>query len=138
MEYLIEKNYDVKIEGICWMQGESDSSSVEKGRDYEMHLTNFINDIRRRFNKYAAEDGIAFIDALVADNPAYWVYCDLVNDSKRAVADLSPMNALVDTNGEGLICNKEPEKKPDRAHYDSLNEIKLGHLFACELAEFFD
>lgn len=138
MEYLIEKNYHVKIEGMCWMQGESDSFSVENGRDYEIHLTNFISDIRRRFDKYAADDGIAFVDALIADNPAYWVYCDLVNDSKRAVADLSPMNALVDTNGEGLVCNKEPEDKPDRAHYDSLSEIKLGHLFALELAGFLD
>ena len=35
MEYLVSKNYAVKIEGMCWMQGESDSLSEKNATDYE-------------------------------------------------------------------------------------------------------
>ena len=138
LKYLESKNYDIEVEAMCWMQGESDSFSVENGTDYAEHLTNFIGDIRGEFRRYAADDGIAFIDAYIADNPVYWVYCDLVNASKGAVAAASPMNALIDTISHGLSCSEEPAETPDLAHYDSMSELKLGHLFAEEAAKFFD
>lgn len=138
MEYLIEKNYDVKIEGMCWMQGESDSFSVENATDYEDNLSCLIKDLRKRFDKYASDDGIGFADALIADNPMFWVYCDDVNESKKNVAKVSSMHALIDTNREGLTCSEEPKDNPDMAHYDSLSQIKLGHLFAKEMIGFFD
>ena len=120
------------------MQGESDSFSVENGTEYKTHLSNFIKDARAELSAYAGEDGIAFIDAYIADNPIFWVYCDLVNRSKDEVAAMSPMNVLVDTISAGLDCTKEPEDTPDIPHYDSLSEIKLGHLFAEAVAGFFD
>lgn len=138
LKYLESKNYDIEVEAMCWMQGESDSFSVENGTDYAEHLTNFIGDIRGEFRRYAADDGIAFIDAYIADNPVYWVYCDLVNASKDTVAAASPMNALIDTVSHGLSCSAEPAEAPDLAHYDSMSELKLGHLFAEEAAKFFD
>ena len=133
MDYLVQKNYDVKIAGMCWMQGESDSLSVKTATDYERNLLNLIKDLRKRFDCYAAEGGIVFVDAMIADNPTFWVYCDQVNASKMAVAEASPINLLIDTNAEGLVCSEEPEGQPDMAHYDSQSEIKLGHLFAEEL-----
>ena len=136
MEYLTSKNYDVKIEGMCWMQGESDSFSTKKATNYELHLQNFIKDIRNTLSRYAADDGIAFIDACIAQNPVFWVYCDLVNASKQKVAETSPLNVLIDTNAHGLTCAEEPSDQPDLAHYDSLSELKLGHLFAEEVARF--
>ena len=136
MEYLVSKNYDVEIEGMCWMQGESDSFSTEHATMYKDNLSNFIKDIRKEFTKYSAEDGLAFIDAYIADNPAYWVYCDLVNNSKKAVAEMSSMNVVIDTISEGLSCSAEPTDTPDLAHYDSLSEIKHGHLFAEEIVKF--
>ena len=99
---------------------------------------NFIEDIRKNFKKYASDDGIAFIDASIADNPVYWVYCELVNKSKRMVSEVSSMNVLVDTIANGLSCSEEPEETPDMAHYDSLSELKLGHLFAEEIVKFLD
>ena len=138
LDYLVSKNYDITIEGMCWMQGESDSFSVENGTDYELHLTNFISDVRKEFSRYADDDGIAFVDAYIADNPVFWVYCDLVNESKRKVAESSPMNALVDTIAHGLTCSEEPEYAPDLAHYDSMSELKLGKLFIDELSQFME
>ncbi|MBR4745615.1 MAG: hypothetical protein IK070_02780 [Clostridia bacterium] len=136
MKYLKSKGYNAKIEGLCWMQGESDSFSMENATGYKTNLSNFIGDVRNDFSKYAASDGIAFVDAKIADNPAYWVYCEQVNQSKQDVADMSDMNVLIDTNAEGLDCSQEPEGAPDRAHYDSLSQIKLGKLFAQHVAQF--
>ena len=128
MDYLISKNYDARIEAMCWMQGESDSFSTDAALGYGEHLTNLITDIRKKFRKHAAEDGIAFVDAYIADNPVYWVYCDMVNECKTEVAASSPLNTVIDTST--LITTEEPADKPDIPHYDSLSEIKLGHLFA--------
>ncbi|MBO5789675.1 MAG: hypothetical protein J6R40_00805 [Clostridia bacterium] len=136
MKYLASKNYDVKIEGLCFMQGESDSFLEESYSTYGTNLTNFISDIRRRLSRYAAEDGIAFVDALIADLPAYWVFGDIVNEKKKEVAESSPLNVLIDTNAAGLTTENEPKENPDRAHYDSMSEIKLGHLFAEYLSPF--
>ncbi|MBE7078182.1 MAG: sialate O-acetylesterase [Clostridiales bacterium] len=138
IQYLKSKNYEVKIESMCWMQGESDALSVESSERYGEHLNNLITDIRENFSEYASEDGIAFVDAYIAPNPMYWVYYEGVNRGKDEVAALSAMNVLVDTISAGLDCSKEPEGAPDIAHYDSLSEIKLGHLFAEETAAFLD
>ena len=138
IKYLISKDYNVKIEGMCWMQGESDAFMIESSSSYGKNLENFIRDIRKEFSPYAADDGIAFIDAYIAANPMYWVYYEGVNLGKSDVVELSHMNALIDTVSEGLICSQEPEGQPDLAHYDSLSEIKLGHLFAEELSKFLD
>ena len=136
MEYLISKNYDAKIEGMCWMQGESDSISVKVAKRYGENLSYFIEDVRNEFSKYAAEDGIAFIDAYIADTPGIWPYYETVNCGKDEVAAKSPMNTVIDTIAAGLECTEEPEGAPDLAHYDSMSEIKLGHLFAEALSEF--
>lgn len=136
MEYIKSKGYNPKIEGMCWMQGESDSFSTDHATGYENHLNNFIKDIRKDFEEYSAQGGIAFVDAYIANNPTYWVYCDMVNNSKKAVADSSELNVVIDTNAYGLVCNQEPEGQPDMAHYDSLSQRKLGNLFAEQIANF--
>ena len=138
VQYLKSKNYDVEIVGMCWMQGESDSFSVQHATAYENRLRNFIKDVRKEFARYAADDGIAFVDAAIAQNPVFWVYCDLVNQSKMTVAEESTLNVLIDTNAQGLICTEEPVEQPDIPHYDSMSQIKLGNLFAAEIAKFLD
>ena len=93
--------------------------------------------MRKDFSKYASNNGIGFIDATIANNPMFWVYCEQVNQSKQAVSNISDMNVLIDTNAEGLDCTQEPEEAPDIPHYDSLSQIKLGNLFAEHVAQFF-
>ena len=136
LKYLKRKNYDIKIEAMCWMQGESDSFSVKHATDYEENLTNFIDDIRKEFRKYASDDGIAFVDAYIANNPVFWVYCEHVNNSKSAVAGSSLKNVIVDT--FDLVCTEEPAEQPDIPHYDSMSELELGRRFAWEASKFFD
>ena len=135
LEYLRLRNYDVNIEAVCWMQGESDSVEERMTLEYEKNLTAFISDIRSEFSSYASDDGIAFIDAYIAAT-IFWKYYNEINAAKQAVADSSPLNVVIDTISHGLTVTEEPADTPDIAHYDSLSEIKLGHLFAENLAPF--
>lgn len=137
MDYLISKNYDAKIEAMCWMQGESDSIKEHNATRYENNLTNFIKDIRNEFECYASDDGIAFVDAYIEDI-IFWSYYETINEAKQNVADSCSMNVAIDTIAEGLTTANEPEEAVDLAHYDALSEIKLGHLFAENAAKFFD
>ena len=137
IKYLQSKNYDVSIEGLLWMQGESDAYPIEVADSYKNKLSNFIKDVRKKFKNYASEDGIAFIDAYIANNPMYWVYCEKINQAKKEIAESSPLNVVIDTNTHNLECDKEPINSPDIPHYDSLSELKLGRLFAEQLIQFF-
>ena len=136
LEYLTSKNYDVKIEGMCWMQGESDSFSVEDSMNYEQNLECLIGDLRKEFAPYSNEDGFAFIDTYIAENPVFWVYYENVNEGKSRVAKKSSLNTVVRTSD--LTCTAEPEEQPDVAHYDSMSEIEIGHRFARALQGYFD
>ena len=118
------------------MQGESDSFSVDDSNAYGEHLGNFIEDVRKRFAEYASDDGIAFVDAYIAENPVFWVYYENVNRGKSEVAERSDINVVIKTSD--LITTEEPADTPDVPHYDSLSEIALGHRFAEALAGFLD
>ena len=137
IEFLELKNYNVKIEAMCWMQGESDSVDEAKALEYESNLTHFVSDFRAEFNDFASGDGSAFIDAYIADS-FFWTHYKTVNAAKQSVADSSEINVVINTIEHGLTVTGEPEGEPDIAHYDSLSEIKLGHLFAEECIKFFD
>ena len=80
---------------------------------------------------------MAFIDAYIAAE-SIWPYYEAVNEGKRALAASDPMTDVVDTVAAGLTCAEEPEGNPDLAHYDSMSEIRLGHLFAEHLAPFLE
>ena len=138
IDYLEGKNYNVVIEAMCWMQGESDSFLVESAANYGEHLENFIEDIRKEFSDNASKNGIAFIDAYIADLPMFWVYGDDVNAGKYAVSKLSDNNFVIDTIAEGLVTDKEPTEQPDIPHYDSMSQILLGHLFALATSQYLD
>lgn len=137
ISYLETKNYNVNLEAMCWMQGEADSIDEENTNKYEMNLSCFITDIRSEFSDYASNNGIAFVDAYISSS-FFWKHYIQINQAKKAVADSSPMNVVIDTISYGLSITEEPENEPDLYHYDSLSEIKLGHLFAEEIAHFFD
>ena len=135
MEYLISKGYDVSIEGMFWMQGESDSVVKHVASAYKNRLTKLIKDLRSQFSDYSADDGIAFIDAYIANSP-FWTHYNMINSAKQAIADASAMNVVIDTIAEGLTCANEPIESPDLAHYDASSERKLGNLFAEHLLPF--
>ena len=68
MDQMIELGYDAKIEAVCWMQGESDTTEY-KGSRYLYNTERFVSFIRSDLAHYAADGGIYFIDAGIADGP---------------------------------------------------------------------
>lgn len=120
INYLKEKNYIPEIVAMCWMQGESDAY-YDKAEQYYDNTKNFVSNIRQEFGN------IKWIDAAISSS---WKDYQIVNNSKFEFSKLSDNNYYIDTIAAGLTCNLEPEDNPDLAHYDTLSQIKLGHLFA--------
>ena len=128
MDTLLEHNYDAKIDVICWMQGESDTTDYKASKYYENQKA-FVGYLRDDLAKYAQEGGIYFVDAGISNSP----YCEpaypAINQAKEQFSRDSELNIYFPTISEGLTIHLEPEGEPDWGHYDSLSELKLGHLF---------
>lgn len=127
LQYLEKRKYDVDVVAMMWMQGESDAN-VTNYSSYKENTMNFITSLREDLSQYI-ETNMYFVDAYISDS-IYWPLYSEINTSKQEVCDSSQYNLCVDTLSEGLTYKNEPENNPDLAHYDSLSEIKLGHLFA--------
>ncbi len=128
MNALIESNYDAKIGAICWMQGESDAVKNVADEYYD-NQKRFVSFLREDLDKYADDGKIYFIDAGIQAGNIFPMY-EAVNEAKARLANESELNLYFSTIDEGLTTNLEPEEAPDLAHYDSMSELKLGHLFA--------
>ena len=127
LDYLISKNYDINLDAICFMQGESDTTEYKASRYYN-NLIKFTNYLRSDLDKYN-DDEIYFIDAGISDSP----YCEPsypdINKAKKDFSKLSPYNIYFPTIENGLTTLNEPYENPDLGHYDSLSMIRLGELF---------
>ena len=127
LDYLISKNYDINLDAICFMQGESDTTEYKASRYYN-NLIKFTNYLRSDLDKYN-NDEIYFIDAGISDSP----YCEPsypdINKAKEDFSKLSKYNIYFPTIENGLTTMNEPYEEPDLGHYDSLSMIKLGELF---------
>ena len=127
LDYLISKNYNINLDAICFMQGESDTTHFKASRYYN-NLIKFTSFLREDLDKYN-KDEIYFIDAGISNSP----YCEPaykeINKAKEEFSKLSNYNIYFPTIEEGLTTLYEPYEEPDLGHYDSLSMIKLGHLF---------
>ena len=128
MDALLESNYNASIDAICWMQGESDAVG-EAADEYYDNQKRFVSFLRADLDKYASEGGIYFIDAGIQEGSVFPRY-EIVNAAKARFASESLLNIYFSTAAAGLTTEHEPEQAPDLAHYDSMSELKLGHLFA--------
>ena len=128
MDALLESNYDAKIGAICWMQGESDAIGLIADKYYD-NQKRFVSFLREDLDRYAEDGKIYFIDAGIQAGDIFPKY-EVVNESKARLASESELNLYFSTIDEGLTTGYEPEESPDLAHYDSMSELKLGHLFA--------
>ncbi len=127
MNTLLEHDYDAKIGAICWMQGESDAHG-KTANEYYDNQKFFISSLRDDLSSYANDDGIYFIDAGIEDI-SLWKKYEVINDAKARIAQSSPLNLYFSTIDAGLTTANEPKEEPDLAHYDSMSELTLGHLF---------
>ena len=128
LDYLREQGYDPRVEAICWMQGESDTTNFKASHYYDNQVA-FAAYLREDLSSYAPEGGIPFIDAGISNSP----YCEpaypAINEAKVRFSELSPLNRYFSTIDLGFTIHKEPEGEPDWGHYDSDCELELGRVF---------
>ena len=126
LNYLLNKGYQLDIDGICWMQGESDSYLVDCNLYYKATVA-FVSYLRNDLK--GISNNIKFIDAGINEQPGVWQNPVGINEAKKDFAELSDLNIYIDTNAAGLVTTNEPAENPDSAHYDSTSMVKLGQLF---------
>lgn len=132
LDYLIDKGYVLSLDGICWMQGESDSWNNDEYAYYR-DTVSFVSGLRKDFSKY--QKNIKWIDAAINDIDNVWPYASVINNAKEKFSKKSPWNYYIDTNAIGITTRTEPEESIDYAHYDSLSMVKLGQEFGKIAAE---
>lgn len=107
------------LEGMIWMQGESDVPSASAA--YFSNLTNFIADVRLTYNS----PRLPFIVGRLAagqTGAGNATLLAVVRQAQTDVAAADPWTGLVDTDSFAL--------KPDVLHFDDQGQQALGTAFA--------
>ena len=130
LDYLLSKGYELSIDGICWMQGETDTFFSTTRRYYKDTYA-YVRFLRHDLSKYQEE--IKFIDAGINEEKLVWLDANKINKAKKQFANESELNEYIDTNEMCLTSLGEPEESVDRAHYDSGSMVKLGQAFGDKL-----
>jgi len=122
---------NVKVVGFMWMQGETDGVS-ELSKKYYLNQMKLLEYLNADLEDYISEDGLAFVDAMIAEN---WPNYKKINYSKLLISKTNDLYRIVDTVSFGFKNNKEPYGNVDSAHYDASSEIALGEWFAKYMIE---
>lgn len=127
LAYLEGIGYTLDLNGICWMQGESDSWETDWNLYYKDTVA-FVSYLRHDLQSYS--DSIKFIDAGISEETGSpWPNAKSINKAKKVFASESELNIYVDTPAMGLTTQHEPAEQPDTAHYDSMSMVQLGQAF---------
>lgn len=114
-------NFDVS--SFMFIQGETDAKNANSR--YKNYLIDFVNDVKLRYQKYAPQNGMSFIDAGISSY--YSLSYREINNYKKEVMKSDKCNYFLDTIAGNITRNQD---NMDRIHYDAKGEIKLGNLFA--------
>lgn len=124
LHILEEAGLTPRIKGFCWMQGESDTDTLEHINQYAHLYDCLLKDFNAMFKDYL-EDCV-YVDGGISD---VWPSYEVMNTVKREYDDTHPHCYYIDTIGAGLTTRNEPPEAPDIWHYDTDSVIKLGYLF---------
>ena len=137
LEYLLSLNYQVSLDAVLFMQGESDTTEYKTNRYYK-NLSNYVRYLREDLAEYTTQKGLYFIDAGISDSPYNLPTYKELNIIKESFSKESNLNKYFSTIENGLTTMYEPYDNPDLGHYDALSEIRLGELFAEELIKIYE
>jgi lysophospholipase L1-like esterase len=125
-------NAQISIEGMVWMQGETDAQNGQGAR-YFNNLTNFITDVRATF-----KPGLPFVIGRLSNNQAAWLERQegapglaglaLVQGAQDAMAAGDHRAGIVNTDGYGM------NPPNDDIHFNAAAATALGKGFADQLA----
>lgn len=107
--------YDYTVEGMIWMQGESDTDRNNRSAAYFNDLSALIDVVRTR----VANPEMAFIIARILDND--FGFDERVRDAQVLIGETDPFACWIDT---------DDLTKLDIVHYDEPSILTLGNRFA--------
>lgn len=115
------------IEGMIWMQGESDATSDERSNLYEGALNSFLTDIRANYgaNLPFVLGRLSTNQTDLTENATETVYFSRVRDAQTALAAADPFVEFVDTDSFSV--------KSDGIHFDNPGQQALGYAFAAHM-----
>lgn len=106
------------IQGIVWMQGETDAKNAKLAKDYQSNLKSLIDQLRNDLN---AENTMFLIGRITQPN-ANFPLEETVRNAQNEVDKNNPNTIIVPTDGIGKLY--------DNVHYNSEGLIELGRRFA--------
>jgi hypothetical protein len=110
---------EITVDGMIWMQGESDASTAGYGAAYDANLTAFIADVRLTLGLPRLPFVIGRIGQPDLHGDAGYA---AVRAAQGAVAARDPWTGLIDTDGFSL--------KSDNLHFDGPGQMAMGYAFA--------
>jgi len=123
-------NDTIVIQGMIWMQGESDADNKQNqaangkySLEYGQNLTNLINDLRLVYGK-----DLRFVIGELSVNQkgaGADEYINNVRKGQEQTAKDLPQTGIVNTNDFPL--------KPDHLHFNAAGQQSLGNAFAQEM-----
>ncbi|WP_269522998.1 sialate O-acetylesterase [Coraliomargarita parva] len=124
---------DIEIQGMLWLQGESDCDSDSYATAYEANLSAFIDDLRATFlNSYGTyESDLLFIIARLSSAQTYLdaTRLAMIREAQVAVADADARAVWIDTDNVSI-------KESDHLHFDADGQQALGLAAAEKVLEF--
>jgi hypothetical protein len=123
---LQKSGHTVETAGMLWMQGESDSDTIERAEAYEKNLPILLADVREKTGKPHLPVVMGRISSsLLKETPWVFDHCPIVQKAQEAVAAKDPDTWLVQT--DDLTTLK------DNTHFDTAGQTTLGERMAAEM-----
>jgi len=123
LDSLTNQGITYDIQGLVWMQGESDTYNDAFAAAYQDNLTSFVKGSRDIYG----EDLDIAVGLIRSDLPTSARNRNLVRDAQRAVSAGDSGVFLVDTDALG---GSEILKAGDPTHYNANGQVLLGNAFA--------
>lgn len=110
----------ITIDGMTWMQGESDDSVAAT---YQTNLIAFIADVRATI-----QTNLPFIIGSLSTGQTAVVNVSALRVAQAGVAAADPYAGIVET-------SPFPVKTADHLHFDAAGQVMLGYAFAYQLCQ---
>jgi len=120
---LKDAGQEFKVCGMLWMQGESDSETVEMASAYEDNLRVFFTAIRYEMNELDLPIVMGRISSsLLLETPWVFDQAPIVQKAQETVAGSDPNVFIINTDKLSTLW--------DNTHFDTKAQLKLGKQMA--------
>jgi hypothetical protein len=120
MQQLSDSGVVCEIEGMLWMQGESDAETIEWANAYENNLKILFTDVRKQTKKENLPIVMGRISiGLLRETPWCFDYTERVQEAQEKVAAADKNVFIINTNKLKTL--------KDNTHFNSEAQIWLGN-----------